>query len=246
MQAIIATTVLIPVFCFIYRYFPNINDLDILFPWVWVVMGITLIFTPRFVWWTALLFVVWPKPILNEMTKVFSLWYLMPWLIIWNVLPFGLLYKYADFWGKKGRFSLKNDFFLHNLFFLLPTIYLLCSGVYNHFIGIPYENAPKMDKTRINIVCEKSDCQNWMEFLPNVRFIDPKSNFGKELQSLYNVKKRIILFYDNNTEIILTDTSPEKLKNYLIGLQNYRAQYMPIDPPTHFGDDRHDLLPNAN
>lgn len=240
-RAIIASSILIPIFCFM----PNINEMDILFPWVWIAMGITLIFIPRFVWWTALLFVVWPKPILNEMTENFSLWYLIPWLVMWNVLPFGLLYRYADFWGKKGRFSLKHDFFLHNLFFLLPTIYLLFSGIHSHFINVPYENAPKMDKTRINVICEKSDCQNWMAFLPSVRFINPKSNFGKELQNLYNTDKTIVVFDDSGIETVLTDITPKKLEKYLIGLQNYRAQYRPVDPPIHSGDDRHDLSPNA-
>lgn len=240
-RAIIASSILIPIFCFM----PNINKMDILFPWVWIAMGITLIFTPRFVWWTALLFVIWPKPILSEMTEFFSLWCLIPWLVMWNVLPFGLLYRYADFWGKKGRFSLKHDFFLHNLFFLLPTIYLLFSAIYSHFTDVVYENAPKMDKTRINVVCEKSDCQNWMAFLPSVRFINPKSNFGKELQNLYNTDKTIVVFDDNGIETVLTDIPPKKLEKYLIGLQNYRAQYRPVDPPVHSGDDRHDLSPNA-
>ena len=240
-RAIIASSVLIPIFCFM----PNINEMDILFPWVWIVMGMTLIFTPRFVWWTALLFIIWPKPILKEITEVFSLWYLIPWLVFWNIIPFAILYKYAGFWGKKARFSLKNDFFLHNLFFLLPTIYLLFSGIHSHFTDVVYENAPKIDKMRINIVCEKSDCQNWMAFLPSVRFINPKSNFGKELQNLYNTDKTIVVFDDSGIETVLTDITPKKLEKYLIGLQNYRAQYRPVDPPIHSGDDRRALSPNA-
>ncbi len=244
-RAIIASAVLIPVFCLINRYLPNINEWDISLPWVWIIMGMTLIFTPRFVWWTALLFIIWPKPILKEITEVFSLWYLIPWLVFWSIIPFAILYKYAGFWGKKARFSLKNDFFLHNLFFLLPTIYLLSSGIYNHFNTVSYENAPKIDKTRINIVCEKSDCQNWKSYQPSVRFISPKSDFGKILKDKYTSEKNIVIFNDNENETVLTDITPKKLERYLIGLQNYRAQYMPIDPPTHSEDGRRALSPNA-
>ena len=140
---------------------------------------------------------------------------------------------------------LKNDFFLHNLFFLLPTIYLLSSGVYNHFNTVSYENAPKIDKTRINIVCKKSDCQNWKSYQPSIRFISPKSDFGKILKDKYTSEKNIVIFNDTENETVLTDTSPKKLEKYLIGLKNYRAQYRPVDPPIHSGDDRHDLSPNA-
>ncbi len=244
-HAIIATTALITLFCLIYRYFSNIYETDILLHLAWLIMGITLIFTPRFVWWTALLFIVWPKPILKQMSETFSLYYLIPWLIMWNILPFGLLYKYADFWGKKGRFSLKNDFFLHNFFFLLPTIFLMIGSIYNYVIEIPYENLSVIDKTRINVVCEKKDCQEWKAYQPSICFIDPKADFGKTLKDKYIHKKNIVIFNDNQNEIVLTDITPKKLEKYLTGLQNYHAQYRPVDPPIHSGDDRHDLSPNA-
>ena len=53
------------------------------------------------------------------------------------------------------------------------------------------------------------------------------------------------IFDDNGNETVLTNITPRKLKNYLIGLQNYRAQYRPAGPPIHSEDDRHDLSPNA-
>ncbi len=236
-QALAVSVLLTILICLVMKYVPYYSC-EKWTPYILVIMGITLIFPPRFVWWAGLLFIIWPKPYLKEMVDNFSLGYLIPWLILWQIIPFALLYRNAEFWGQKARWSLKKDFFLHNLFFLLPTIIMLIYGGYYMHINILYQKT--LDLKSPALVCEKEDCHTWHEEKVPVQFIDAQSSLGKTLLDLYQGYKNLLIFDDEGTQTILTDTDPKSFKRYLVGLKNYRAGYRPVDPPVHSGDAPHD------
>lgn len=240
--AMIVSAVLVVVQCLWMKYFPELN-FEKFKTCILVIMAGTLIFTPRFVWWAGLLFIIWPKPYLSGMVNDFNLWYFVPWLILWQLIPFAILWRYAEFWGKKARASLKKGFFSHNLFFLLPTILMLIYGIYQVRLNVPYQYT--FDTKGPKLVCAKEDCAIWIEKKINPNFIDANSSLGKILLDLYQAQNNLLMFEDFENQTILTDTTPEKLKRYWIGLQSYRAGYRPADPPVHSGDDPRDPLPNA-
>lgn len=245
-KAIIVSAITITLSCLWMRFF-DYNEViqSIATPVIWIILGITLILTPRNAEWAGALFILWPKPFLHDMLDYFPLYAIIPWFIIGHIVPFFIMYKYAEFWGKKGRAGLKKDFFFQNLFFLLPTICLLGWSVFSYTTDISYNNIPHIDKNRINVICEKTECMNWENLNSNIRFINPQSSFGKELLNHHETKGTTVIFNDEGNETVLTDTTVKKFKRYLIGLQNYRARYTPIDPPTHSGDAPHGPSPNA-
>ena len=137
-----------------------------------------------------------------------------------------------------------KGFFSHNLFFLLPTIIMLIYGVYQIRLDIPYQNT--LDLKEPTLVCIKEDCHSWVENGLKLDFIDASSSFGKTLLDLYQAKDNLLVFDDEGNQTILTDTTPEKVRHYLMGLHNYRAGYRPVHPRVHSGDAPHDPSPNAN
>ncbi len=219
--------------CFMIKYFNWNCDKS----FVLALMGITLIFPPRFIWWCVLLSIIWPKPYLLKMIDNFSLYYLLPWLILWQIVPFWILYRHAEFWRRKACASLKKSFFSHNLFFLLPTIVMLFYQGYVAHLSIPYQQNLNFKHT--TLVCTKDDCESWLKAGLQLHLIDAQSPLGKTLLRFYQASENVLIFNDDGIQTILVNTTPQKLKKYLIGLQNYRAGYRPIDPPVHFGDGPH-------
>jgi len=245
-QAMWVSGILMTVICLIIKYFSAFNGVMLQFsPYFLVILGITLIFPPKNVWWAGILFVFWPKPYLKELVENVSFLCLLPWLLLWQVIPFALLYYRAEFWIKKAHLSLKKSFFYHNLFFLLPTLCLLVIGIYHAQKKIIYDNQNPIDMSRINIVCQPSNCVNWQEDLSNFRLINADSSFGKTLMDLYQAQENVIIFDDSGIQTILIDSQPQKLKFYQKGLKNYRAGYRPTDPPVRSEDAQHDPSPNA-
>ena len=81
--------------------------------------------------------------------------------------------------------------------------------------------------------------------MKGMRFVDKNSIWGKALLDFYQARENLVIFDDMGTQTILTDTTPNDLERYLIGLKNYRAGYRPVHLPVHSGDAQHDLSPNA-
>ncbi len=214
--------------------------------YILIIMALTLAFPPRFVWWASLLFIIWPKPYLRQMVQNFSLFVLLPWIIWGHIVPFAILYRYAKFWGKKARWSLKKAPFCHCFFFLLPTLVMLFYGIYVVNVEIPYRDVQSTDANIPTVVCEKTDCLTWSEMNFKVHLVPRESDLGKTLLDLYQANQNLIVFNDSGILTVLTDTTPQDVMRYLIGLKNYRAGYRPTDQPVHSGDDLHVPLPNAN
>ena len=122
---------------------------------------------------------------------------------------------------------------------------MLIYGVYTVSLDVVYQNTFESVSDSPILICEKDDCIFWKNTDLNVRFIDAQSSFGKTLLDFYQANKNSLIFDDEGIQTILTDTTLQDFRKYLIGLQNYRAGYRPADPPAHSEDDPRDLSPNA-
>jgi len=169
------------------------------------------------------LFLMWPYfPQVPEMG--------MPELILWLIimtleteLPFVLLYMKADEIGRFLRDLKKKQFFIFNLIFLVPTLFLL-----GGFISQVFQKSPtlfrELNPNGLSVLCPQKEQSSWKN---EAHLIKPDSTLGESLQKMY-MRQTVVIWQDKNGRLILApDISPKKASEVISNWKNYHAAGKP-------------------
>ena len=151
--------------------------------YVLAILSLICIFPPQKNYMALLLFFVWPY--FPEVPKLpmglFVLWLFVVWAEA--MIPFGFLYCAADELKKFLLKAKKQNFFVYNLIFLLPTLVLLIGEIWHCFEKqrVYYD---KLNPSGLSVVCSEKECRSW-EKEPKTFLIRSDSVLGDTLQKMY-------------------------------------------------------------
>ena len=142
------------------------------------------------------------------------------------LIPFVFLYLKMSEIRKVLQDLKKKNFFLYNLIFLLPTVYLLGWNIVTAFQkDVVFQNEIKQGK--INLVVDEKGAQKWQK-IPEVSFISADSMMGQSLQKIYERKAPVIIWQDDWGRVILPpNSSLSEVSESMSNWQRYHALYMP-------------------
>ena len=173
-----------------------------------------------------IIFFVWPFfPQIPDMTGgTLVIWFLIVGLEI--LIPFCFLYLKMTEIGKVLRNLKKKNFFLYNLIFLLPTVYLLGGYIFQSCQTKQiFHN--KLNSNGISVIVDEKKVKKWKK-IPNATFIFEESMLGYTLEKMYGRKGPVIIWQDRWGRVILSpDSSLSDVSKFISNWKNYHALYKP-------------------
>ena len=194
--------------------------------YVVALLGTVCLFPPQKGYMALALFLIWP--FFSKMPE-------MPVgkLIFWGwivgvemMIPFVFLYiKIAEV-GKVLRELKKKSFFLYNLIFLLPTVYLLGMSVWGLCRSkIPFQN--ELNKNGVSVVINENEAHQWQK-ISNISFISDQSMLGQSLLKMYGRKTPMVVWKDQwGHVVLLPDSSVSDVHQFISNWHGYHALYRP-------------------